>query len=419
MRQIDVTSPVYFDDLQVSHTHSPVVQKGADCLENVRWVFLTKSQVAGGSFGLSFNSYSRVVITDQNFKFNAGSELEAMTDWYSTPFRKYDPSLGRFHGVDALAEWNMTVGPGSFAHNNPIMYNDPTGLDDNDGEAAEDDDDPGQTAGGGGNPFAWMVSSEFSMHGYNNVASASRGHGGQNTGASAIAGSGDHWSDGTDFSDWSFSGGSDTFRQGLAMGLTYFGGDLYRINDDGSRDAYAEINGELGYWVDNDVAEYGGVGQEKINGIMYSNVFSNDVVNGIKFVSNSSQLGWWGRLMARVDQDIMIMTDGSGGPDAALRKSDGSQARLLNISEVLPAGTTRKSKRTVGNTKMKNVYSGMKSLTNATVAWFGIPPSVEPDTIQQSLFQVYIISQDSIIDESMKIKYKKGDNPFMKHRDID
>ncbi|MEO9966255.1 MAG: hypothetical protein ABJF11_10730, partial [Reichenbachiella sp.] len=74
MRQIDVTSPVYFDDLQVSYTHSPVVQKGAECLENVRWTFLTKSQVAGGSFGLSFNSYSRAAITDQNFKFNAGSE---------------------------------------------------------------------------------------------------------------------------------------------------------------------------------------------------------------------------------------------------------------------------------------------------------------------------------------------------------
>jgi len=79
-------------------------------------------------FGLSFNSYTRAAITDQNFKFNAGSELESMTDWYSTPFRKYDPSIGRFHGVDALASMYSSWSPSQFGLNNPVMRNDPTGL---------------------------------------------------------------------------------------------------------------------------------------------------------------------------------------------------------------------------------------------------------------------------------------------------
>ncbi|MEP1781521.1 RHS repeat-associated core domain-containing protein, partial [Reichenbachiella sp.] len=109
--QSNANQPVYFDDLKVSHTHSPVVQKD-DYLP----------------FGLSFNSYSRAAITAQNFKFNGGSELEEMTDWYMTPFRKYDPSLGRFHGEDALADLMPGITPSHFGYNNPIMTNDPTGL---------------------------------------------------------------------------------------------------------------------------------------------------------------------------------------------------------------------------------------------------------------------------------------------------
>ncbi|MDW3210924.1 MAG: RHS repeat-associated core domain-containing protein [Reichenbachiella sp.] len=107
----DTPMDVFFDDFKVTQKHSPVVQKDDYY-----------------PFGLSFNSYTRAAITDQNFKFNAGSELESMTDWYSTPFRKYDPSLGRFHGVDALASMYPSLTPSQFGLNNPIMGNDPTGL---------------------------------------------------------------------------------------------------------------------------------------------------------------------------------------------------------------------------------------------------------------------------------------------------
>ncbi|MEO9964789.1 MAG: hypothetical protein ABJF11_03305, partial [Reichenbachiella sp.] len=101
-------------------------------------------------------------------------------DWYSTPFRKYDPSLGRFHGVDALAELNITVGPSSFAHNNPISFNDPTGLDDNDG----DEENGG---GGGGVPPIPMQGPwyGYDMRGYDNIAKATQGHGGNNGWASS------------------------------------------------------------------------------------------------------------------------------------------------------------------------------------------------------------------------------------------
>lgn len=169
---------VFFDDFTVTQTHSPVVQKDDYY-----------------PFGLSFNSYSRVAITDQNFKFNAGSELEEMTDWYSTPFRKYDPSLGRFHGVDALASMYSSWSPSQFAGNNPINYNDPTGL--------HQDDPSGEDSAPGNTSLGW-------------------GHR-----ASIFD---DHWSYGMENSDWSLHHGSASFRRAkkkAGPGSSVIGGKIY------------------------------------------------------------------------------------------------------------------------------------------------------------------------------------------------
>ena len=58
--------------------------------------------------------------------------------FYETDWRGYDPQLGRFKAVDALASLFSGVTPYNFSLNNPIKYNDPTGLAPND-----DDDDTG------------------------------------------------------------------------------------------------------------------------------------------------------------------------------------------------------------------------------------------------------------------------------------
>lgn len=113
-----------------------------------------------------------------------------MTDWYSTPFRKYDPSLGRFHGVDALAELYPGITPSHFGANNPVNFNDPTGL-----ETQPGDPENGGDGGAGSGIMAWLRQSEFAMYGYERISSAERGHGGSNTGMSGTAGSGFHWSD--------------------------------------------------------------------------------------------------------------------------------------------------------------------------------------------------------------------------------
>lgn len=80
-------------------------------------------------FGLHHSSsWTRVNDLKNNFLFNAGSELNEQTKNYETPFRQYDPALGRFTGIDALASSFSSWTPYQFAYNDPIAFNDPTGL---------------------------------------------------------------------------------------------------------------------------------------------------------------------------------------------------------------------------------------------------------------------------------------------------
>ncbi|NLN34167.1 MAG: hypothetical protein GX159_11315 [Flavobacteriaceae bacterium] len=43
-------------------------------------------------------------------------------------FRNYDPAIGRFHSPDPLGELTPDWTPYRFAFNNPVFFNDPTGL---------------------------------------------------------------------------------------------------------------------------------------------------------------------------------------------------------------------------------------------------------------------------------------------------
>ena len=62
------------------------------------------------------------------YKYNAGCELEEDgIDYYNTFYRKYDAQIGRFTGVDILAEVTADLNPYQFGNNNPVMFNDPMG----------------------------------------------------------------------------------------------------------------------------------------------------------------------------------------------------------------------------------------------------------------------------------------------------
>ena len=71
--------------------------------------------------------------TNANKKlYNAGSEwqddIDGLADYYSTFFREYDPVIGRFNGVDPLAELYDDYSTYHYSYNNPINFNDPSGA---------------------------------------------------------------------------------------------------------------------------------------------------------------------------------------------------------------------------------------------------------------------------------------------------
>jgi hypothetical protein len=56
----------------------------------------------------------------------------------------------------------------------------------------------------------------------------------------ASPGSGNYWADGSAYSDWTPNGGSDTYRAGVAMGLTDLGGKLFSFAGEERNELYEE-----------------------------------------------------------------------------------------------------------------------------------------------------------------------------------
>ncbi len=221
---------VYFDDLTITVTESPLVQ-----VEDYY------------PYGMSMSSsWQRAGRIDNKFLFNGGAEKEDHTGLYYTAFRRYDPALGRFHAIDPLSESVASLSPYQYGFNSPVLFNDPNGLMSRRWiPNAPDPRDPrglnvGPTFGSGlGGGFG---------DGFNGP------------------GSGNHWSDGTQYSDWTLHGGSPTYLLGLSMGLTDVGGTLYKINADGSRDAFGIRNGRKGFYKRTDSGDPGASSIEIING---------------------------------------------------------------------------------------------------------------------------------------------------------
>ncbi|MEO8515929.1 MAG: RHS repeat-associated core domain-containing protein, partial [Flavobacterium sp.] len=65
----------------------------------------------------------------QKYKFN-GKELqdELGLNMEFMDFRQYDPAIGRFVVIDPMAEFQRKWNPYHFAYDNPILFNDPSGL---------------------------------------------------------------------------------------------------------------------------------------------------------------------------------------------------------------------------------------------------------------------------------------------------
>lgn len=108
---------VYFDNFNLTHVASPLIE-----------------ETHYYPFGLSMSGISSKAANslENKRKFNDGTELNSTFDihLYETNFRSLDPQLGRFWQVDPYADITVENSPYVFASNNPILFNDPLGLQD-------------------------------------------------------------------------------------------------------------------------------------------------------------------------------------------------------------------------------------------------------------------------------------------------
>ena len=131
---------VYFDNLQLSHTRSPLLE------ENNYYAF------GGDIKALCSKAMKGLAYINNNAKFNSGTEFNDDLDiaLYETPFRNYNAQIGRFQGIDQLSELTPSLTPTQFGGNNPISFNDPSGLAFAAFVASKDDDSGGSGSGGKG-----------------------------------------------------------------------------------------------------------------------------------------------------------------------------------------------------------------------------------------------------------------------------
>ncbi|NLR82065.1 DUF6443 domain-containing protein [Chitinophaga eiseniae] len=136
---------VYFDNLLLGVSLSPV-------MEETHYY----------PFGLEMAgiSYNATAPLKNNYRYNGGAEWENELEvsQYSTFFRKYDPQIGRFQGVDIAAVKMYDLSPYAYANNNPISFNDPLGDETNLAEIIDNSlNGPGYggtwSAAGGYQPF--------------------------------------------------------------------------------------------------------------------------------------------------------------------------------------------------------------------------------------------------------------------------
>jgi RHS repeat-associated protein len=106
---------VFLDDLNITHTKGKVLQ------EDHYYPF---------GLGIAALSSTAPLSKPNRYKFNGGTEFNSdfSLNWYETTHRGLDVTLGRFMQIDLMADILSSINPYNFGYNNPIMFNDPSGL---------------------------------------------------------------------------------------------------------------------------------------------------------------------------------------------------------------------------------------------------------------------------------------------------
>lgn len=104
---------VFFDDFKVEHVKGPVVQ-----MDDYY------------PFGLTFNSYRTENSVENKIRFQGQEHIDDLgLNWDSFKWRNHDPAIGRFFGVDPIAEKYYYNSPYAFSENKVIAHVELEGLE--------------------------------------------------------------------------------------------------------------------------------------------------------------------------------------------------------------------------------------------------------------------------------------------------
>jgi RHS repeat-associated protein len=109
----------YLGNLRLSYTKDPSTNTLTILEENSYYPFGMKHTI------------SNAVVQGQDYKYKYnGKEWqdELGLNVTAMDFRQYDPAIARFNSMDALAEEDPDFTPYRFAYDNPLYWNDPSGL---------------------------------------------------------------------------------------------------------------------------------------------------------------------------------------------------------------------------------------------------------------------------------------------------
>lgn len=104
---------VYFDDFEVKHTKSRLVQ----CQDYY-------------PFGLVFNGYGREGVHANKWRFQGQEHIDDLgLNWDSFKWRNHQPEIGRFFNIDPLADKYVYNSPYAFSENQVIAHRELEGLE--------------------------------------------------------------------------------------------------------------------------------------------------------------------------------------------------------------------------------------------------------------------------------------------------
>jgi len=98
-------------------------------------------------------SYTNNCTERYRYAFN-GKEFHTHINWIDYGARFYNPALGRWHNVDAMAETYHTQSPYHFSGNNPLFFIEKNGMDYGWGGVTPDAQG---TGGGKGDEYAYLI----------------------------------------------------------------------------------------------------------------------------------------------------------------------------------------------------------------------------------------------------------------------